>query len=274
MNSSTHQTSSGAPEPEHDLSALPFVAPCRELPTFAALGWLRLGLNDFLRAWPQSTSYGAFIALASALVSWLSLKYGSVALLLTMLGGFVFLAPLVCVGLYAISVQLARGKRVSLVDAIGEALRRHLGNEMVFALVLMVIFLVWARAGAMVSVFFPVQSNPELADLATYLGIGTTVGAVFVAVVFTASAFSLPMIVHRKVDTITAVVTSVNAVLRNKTAMVVWLALIVSGVAIGLATAFLGLIVIVPVIGHAAWHGYLDTIDASRFPPHEPDATT
>jgi uncharacterized membrane protein len=77
------------------------------------------------------------------------------------------------------------------------------------------------------------------------------------------------MIVHRKVDTITAVVTSVNAVLRNKTAMLVWVGLIVLGVIIGIATAFVGLAVVIPVLGHAAWHAYLDTIDADGFPRHE-----
>jgi uncharacterized membrane protein len=272
MNTSSKPASTGpaseVPPPEPDLSQMPFVAPCRDLSPLAPLHWLRLGFNDFRRAFAQSVSYGTLVALASVLISWLSLKYGSVALLLSMLGGFVFLAPLVCIGLYVLSEQLERGERVSIVNAIRAATHRHFGNEMVFALVLMVIFLVWARAGAMVSVFFPVQANPELADLATYLGIGSAVGAVFVAVVFSASAFSLPMLVDRKVDTITAVVTSVNAVLRNKRTMLVWLGLIVFGVAIGLATLFLGLIVIVPVIGHAAWHGYHETIDATDFPRH------
>jgi uncharacterized membrane protein len=257
------------PSPQYDRSTMPFVAPCRELKLFASVGWIRLGLQDFLRAFPQSVSYGVFIALMSVLISWLALQYGSVILLLSMLGGFVFLAPLVCLGLYAISVQLEQGRRVSLVDAVREAIHRHIGNEMVFAIVVLVIFLVWARAAAMVSVFFPVQSNPAFSDLATYFGIGSAVGAVFVGVVFSASAFSLPMLVHRNVDTVTAIVTSVNAVLRNRAAMVVWLLLIVFGVAVSVATLFVGFIVVVPVIGHAAWHGYLETIDAEAFPPHD-----
>ena len=69
-------------------------------------------------------------------------------------------------------------------------------------------------------------------------------------------------------DSITAIVTSVNAVLRNKLAMFVWLTLIVAGLVLGVLTAFVGLIVIIPLIGYAAWHGYLETIDASAFPRH------
>jgi uncharacterized membrane protein len=139
---------------------------------------------------------------------------------------------------------------------------------MLFALVLLVLFMVWARAGAMVSVFFPMRGNPTLADLSVYLSVGSAVGAIFATLTFSISAFSLPMIMHRRVDAVTAVVTSFNAVLRNKLALVIWFALICTGLVIGAATAFIGLAVILPVIGHAVWHGYLDTIDASGFPRH------
>jgi uncharacterized membrane protein len=93
-------------------------------------------------------------------------------------------------------------------------------------------------------------------------------------VTFSASAFSLPMIMHRDVDSITAIVTSINAVLRNKGAMIVWLSLIVLLLLVGVVTAFVGLIVIIPVIGYAAWHGYLETIDADDFPRHEDGITS
>jgi len=69
-------------------------------------------------------------------------------------------------------------------------------------------------------------------------------------------------------------VTSVNAVLRNKLAMVIWLAIIVAGLLIGLVTAFVGLVIVIPVIGYAAWHGYLETIDASAFPRHSVGITS
>ena len=82
------------------------------------------------------------------------------------------------------------------------------------------------------------------------------------------------MIMHRDVDTVTAIVTSINAVLRNKLAMIVWLSLIMLGLLIGLFTAFVGLIVILPVIGYGAWHGYLETIDASQFPRHSVGITS
>ena len=67
--------------------------------------------------------------------------------IIAMIGGFVFLAPLTCIGLYAISAQLERGQDVSIVRSLRAAFRRYIGNEMLFAIVLLVIFMVWARAG-------------------------------------------------------------------------------------------------------------------------------
>ncbi len=248
---------------------LPFCAPCRILEPTAPLKWLALGWQDFRRGWPQSLSYGIAMAATMATVSLLAWVYGSYWFMLAMLGGFVFMAPVLCVGLYAISAQLERGQSVSLVRALRAGFKRYLGNEMIFSLVLLVLFLIWARAGSMISIFFPATGNPELADLAVYLGIGSAVGAVFAALTFTISAFSLPMIMHRRVDAITAVITSVNAVLRNKLPLMIWFTLIIAGLVVGVATGFVGLAIILPVIGHAVWHGYLDTIDASAYPRHD-----
>ena len=248
--------------------AMPFVAPCRKLSPLAPFSWVRRGIDDLMHAPQQSLVYGLVIALLIAAVCLLAWFRGSQWFMFAMLGGFVFLAPLTCIGLYAISAQLERGQAPSLATSLGAALRRHFGNEMVFALVLLVVFLLWARAAVMVSIFFPTEGTPTAGELIAYLGFGSAIGAVFAAITFSASAFSLPMIMHRDVDSITAVVTSVNAVLRNKRAMLVWLTIIVAGLLIGVITAFIGLVVVVPVIGYAAWHGYLDTIDASAFRRH------
>jgi len=253
---------------------MPFVAPCKKLSPWAPFMWVRRGIGDLMQAPQQSLAYGLSVALMIGIVCMLAWFRGSQWFMFAMLGGFVFLAPLTCIGLYAISAQLERGQPPLMTRSIRAAFRRHFGNEMIFALALLVVFLVWARAAVMVSIFFPTEGDPTLKDWVMYLGFGSMVGAVFAAFTFSASAFSLPMIMHRDVDSITAIVTSVNAVLRNKRAMVVWLAIVVISLLIGVATLFVGLIVIVPVIGYAAWHGYLETIDAEQFPRHEVGITS
>ena len=253
---------------------LPFVAPCKKLSPWAPFRWVRAGISDLLQAPQQSLAYGLTVAIMIGVVCLLAWMHGSQWFMFAMLGGFVFLAPLTCIGLYAISAQLERGQQPLMVRSIRAAFRRHFGNEMIFALVLLVIFMVWARAAVMVSVFFPTQGDVTTAQLITFFSFGSSIGAVFAAVTFSASAFSLPMIMHRDVDSITAIVTSVNAVLRNKRAMLVWLTIIVVSLLVGVATAFIGLVVIVPVIGYAAWHGYLETIDADDFPRHQVGITS
>jgi uncharacterized membrane protein len=252
---------------------MPFVAPCRQLSIWAPFRWLRLGVGDLLRAPQQSLVYGLTVAILIGVVSLLAWSRGGHWIMFGMIGGFVFIAPLTCVGLYAISAQIERGQEVDMTRSLRAAFKRHVGNEMIFALALLIIFLVWARSAVMVGIFFPQEGEINFASMAPYLGFGSMIGAVFAAVTFSASAFSLPMIMHRDVDSITAIVTSINAVLRNKGAMVVWLALIVTGLLIGVVTAFVGLIVIIPVIGYAVWHGYLETIDASAFPRHSEGIT-
>ena len=251
-----------------DRSTMPFVAPCRSISAFAPFGWLRRGFADLKRAPRESMLYGMVMAGIMAAVSAAAWAYGTHWLMVAMIGGFVFQAPLCCIGLYAISAQIERDQDVSMARSLRAAFKRHFGNEMLFAIVLLVIFMVWARAGMMLTVFIPTEGEPGFQGLATFLGVGTLVGAFFAGVTFTASAFSLPMIMHRDVDTVTAIVTSVNAVLRNKGAMIVWMTLIIAGLLIGLFTAFVGLVVILPIIGYGAWHGYLETIDASRLPRH------
>jgi uncharacterized membrane protein len=259
---------SEVPEQPLDKETMPFVAPCRRLGLFAPFGWLKKGIADLSLAPQQSLAYGFFMALVMAIVVWLAWTRGSQYIMMAMLGGFVFIAPLACIGLYAISAQLERGHEPSMARSLRAAFKRHVGNEMIFAIALLVVFMIWARAALMITVFFPMGANPSFGDLVPYLTIGTAVGAFFAIVTFSVSAFSLPMIMHRDVDSITAIVTSINAVLRNKMAMMVWLALIVIGLLIGMMTAFVGLIVILPVIGYGAWHGYLETIDADEFPRH------
>lgn len=243
----------------------PFVAPCRRLRWSAPFRWLRLGWNDY-RAVPRiSRNYGLFIFLVCAVMAWLGWRVGGWVLLLALMTGFVFIAPLLAFALYSVSRQLHQGQRPSLTYTL-RASRRPFANAMVFGLVLLIVFLVWARAGSMVHIFFPVDADPDWGALAGFFAIGTAVGALFAGFTFAASAFSLPMLANREVDVVTAVVSSINAVLRNKPAMLTWAALIVALTSLGVATALLGLIVVIPWLGYATWHGYRETMDVSEWP--------
>lgn len=245
-------------------TARPFVVPCAMLGFGAPWRWLRAGWRD-LRATPALTMlFGTIIVAISLLVSLLAWKLGRFALLATLLSGFVFVAPLICVGLYCVSRALERGRRPALSDSFLLA-RRVAGQAGVFAIVQGVIVLLWSRAGMMVGAFFPIQQD-NVRTLFEFLAIGSAVGSLFAALTFAVAAFSLPMIADRDVDMITAGISSVNAVLRNKAVMALWAAIIVLLTAIGFATAFLGLALIMPWLAYAAWHGYRETLDPGEWP--------
>ncbi len=255
-------------------SQYPFCAPCKILSLSAPWHWLKCGLRDVRRAPVASLSYGTVMAALIMLELLMAWHYGSAWIMLSLLCGFVFAAPVACIGSYAISAQLERNQPVSFKRTLKACFRQYIGNLMVFTLVLLVVFLVWARAASMVSIFLPMSPNAAFSEMANYIIILSLVSLVFLSITFAASVFALPMIMHRNVDTVTAVITSFNAVIRNKFVIMLWGFLIGGIIVLGFLTAGIALIVLLPAIGHAVWHGYLETIDASDFPRHKVGITS
>lgn len=253
---------------ETEEKLLPFVAGSKILPITAPVKWVQQGAEDMKRAPAVSLSYGLAMTILSVLIAYGSWKFGTLGLYLGMASGFLLVGPVLAIGLYSFSCQIEQGRK----PVIGYCVREggsHLKDMLIFSFILLIVFLVWARAATAVHIFFPENADYTAIDLALFLGIGTAIGAIFSTVVFTASAFSLPMIMDRKTDAITAVITSVNAVLRNKLTMLIWATIIVSFVAVGFLTFFIGFIIILPLIGHATWHAYRETIDASDWPEND-----
>jgi uncharacterized membrane protein len=256
-----------------DHQAKPFVAPCRDLNPGMPFDWLRAGWADYRKAPGVSVAWGLIVWVLSALVAWAAWTIGNWILLLTVLSGFIFIAPLLAFALYSVSRQLADGDNPVLGRSI-KAMKIPFSNALVFALVLLIIFLIWARAASMIYIFFPAEGLPGIRDLLTFLFIGSAVGAIFAGFSFAASAFSLPFLANREVDIVTAVVSSINAVLRNKWTMFAWALLIVLLTVAGIVTALLGLIIVIPWLAYATWHGYRAALDVSEWPvlpPAVPD---
>ncbi|NDY95596.1 DUF2189 domain-containing protein [Wenzhouxiangella limi] len=253
---------SKTPTPDAEL---PMLAPCRSLKACAPLRWLKKGWADLKAAPRQSLAFGLIMVALSYAISLAAWLWGNLGLYLGLMSGFVFVGPWLAMTLYAISQRLERGERPSLARSLADC-AQSVSATLVFAVILVVVLLIWARAANTLYIFFPQTSNPDWNDLAWFLGIGSAVGALFCLVIFTASAFSLPMLMERKVDAVTAVITSTNAVLRNKPAMALWALIIMAGVLLGIVTAWLAFAVVLPVIGHATWHAYRESIDAEQWP--------
>lgn len=251
-----------------DPAELPFVAPCRILNKDAPLRWLRLGWQDLKQAPIQSLAYGFVMCLLGYALMFAGYLLGNMYTILGIVSGFILVGPFVAIGLYSISCQLQLGR----VPVLGYCLReggKHISNMVLYGFILLIVFLLWARAASILNIFYPENTDAGWNGFLIYLGIGSIVGTLFCTIIFCASAFSLPMIMDRNTDTVTAVITSIHAVLSNKKVMFLWALIIVLTVLIGFATALLGFIVLLPLIGHAAWHAYQETIDAEEWPRHQ-----
>lgn len=261
------QTMSASPlrsptPPPDELRAL--VVPCVDLTPRAPWRWLSKGWADWRRAPGLSLLFGVVIALVSVGVSALAWWLGRFALLATLLSGFVFIAPLLAVGLYCVSRQLEAGKTPRLHDSFDLA-RRIVGQAGVFAIAQFVILLLWSRAGMVVSALVPLRPG-DIEALLEFLAIGSAIGSVFASFTFAVSVVSLPLIADREVDMITACLSSIHAVMRNKWTMLVWATVIVALTLVGFATAFLGLIIVMPWLAYASWHAYRETLIVDGLP--------
>jgi uncharacterized membrane protein len=229
------------------------------------LRWLRAGWADFRRCPGIGLFYGAcFCAMGHAL---LGVFQAAPAYVLALSAGFLLMGPFLCLGLYDASRALQRGETPSL----GRSLRAWVptkGSMALFAGVLLVLEMLWGRASLVVfAVSF--TTLPDAQNLVAQMLRGqhleflitwTLVGAVFAGLIFVTSVVSIPMILDRGADAISAGLTSIRACLQNPGVMLFWGLLISAIVALSMLPWFLGLLVSGPVIGHASWHAYRATV--------------
>lgn len=232
--------------------------------------WLARGWTDFVRAPRLCLLYGTAMVAASFLLT-LGLVLADLPyLVLPLAAGFTFVAPILAVGIYEISRRLELGERPSLAGA-AIAWRRNPLQIALAGLVLLFFHLAWVRIATLLFALFFSGAAPSLSRLAEtllfspaslpFLIVGTAVGAALAAGVFAIAAVSIPMLLDRDVGVVTAIATSVTAVLVNWKAMALWAALIAIFTALGVATLYLGLAVALPLVGLASWHAYRDLVE-------------
>ncbi len=240
-------------------AALPGI---RRVAAMAPFRWLAQGARDF-RAHPlPSLFYGVCFAVMGWLIAF-TFRHAP-AYVSALVTGFFLVGPFLAIGLYDLSRRRERGLPAWLAPTL-DAWAGNAGAIGVFALVLAVILLVWARASLVVFALFYTGEMPTVAGfidqmfalsnlefLLAYL----CVGGFFAVLVFAIGVVSVPMMLDRGTDGIVAVLTSLRAFGANVPAMIVWGLAIVVLVALGFALFFVGLVVAVPVIGHATWHAY------------------
>jgi len=231
--------------------------------------WLRLGARDLALRPRVSLGLGVLVAVAG--LALISATWEVTYLAPALLGGFLLVAPFVAMPLYALSRQREQS---ALPDA-ALALRAWRGNAnsiALFGLVLALAYFVWERLAAIVFALFFTEQVRHASHLPAALPLSGqpvallvaffAAGAAVAALVFVIGVVSVPLLVDRPVDVITAVLTSLRCCARNPAAMLLWASLIAMLTALGFATLMLGLIVIFPWLAHGSWHAYREMVDS------------
>ena len=267
---------SGPPPPDnpHAHGVIPKVVPplprenphARALPWHTAFAWLRAGWSDTMTNPLPSLLYGVGVFVVSIFVVWLLYRLEFDYFLFPALAGFMVLGPLIANGLYEKSRRLEAGEPVTFAAML--FVRMRSGYQALFmGALLLGLFLLWLRAAVLIyALFFGMTAFPGMDEIVpmllttptgwALLLVGSAVGALFAAFAFAISVFAVPMLLEERTDAMTALGTSMAMVWNNLAVMIAWGAIVLGLFALSVATGFLGLILVFPVLGHATLHAY------------------
>jgi uncharacterized membrane protein len=230
--------------------------------------WLRDGAQDMIRAWPLSLFYGiVFAILGYALVH---SAWDKPHLAMALTSGFLFVAPVLATVFYCVSHRLEHHHKLPGLFVPLLSWRANPSSLGLYTVMLMFVLISWERMTAILVAMFLSGSGISLGELLSlgavqqhpdfffaYLAFGGTLALTM----FSVSVVSLPMMLHRKVDFATALVTSFMATRLNIPVMLLWAALLAGLIGVGMATDFIAMALIFPWLGHASWHAYRDLVE-------------
>ncbi|MCB1355640.1 MAG: DUF2189 domain-containing protein [Maritimibacter sp.] len=228
---------------------------------------LKAGWQDFRRAPAFGLFFASFFVLGGWLIYFQLETIERSFWIIPTAFGFPLLAPFLAVGLYCVSRRLETGHPLVWGEILGLVFREKDRQMPSMAVVIIMIFLFWIFIAHMIFALFlgfmPMtnistewQTTIFTVEGFKMLAVGSFVGAVIGLVLYALTVISLPLLLDREIDFITAMITSWQLVAANPGPMLAWAMVIAVLVVLALIPGFLGLFVVMPVLGHASWHLY------------------
>jgi uncharacterized membrane protein len=258
----------------------------RTITPWRPLVWLVYGWRDMTQVGWISFAHGLALAIVGAAI--VAIAQSRFWLLAGALSGFMVIAPVLATSLYALSRALERGETANLSVVTKTWLNwqnNHFnkwGNDywcmVQFGALLALAATGWVlTSAALITLLAPAPilgpldfvHHVVLAEDGWLFELWLAMGGVMAAPLFASSVVSMPLLLDRRVTLMQAVLTSWQTVMVNPMPMALWAALIMVFTLLGLGSLLLGLIFVIPMLGHASWHAYRDLVDASTFPTHE-----
>ena len=241
---------------------------------------LRLGWGDFNAIPTHAVVLCVIYPVLGLVLFRMVLGYSVLPLLFPLAAGFTLIGPFAALGLYELSRRRQRGEEAAAWDAVHVLRAPSFGAMLELGILLLVLFVTWiAAADAIYIATFghaPAASIPDFATrvLMTPQGwsliiVGCGVGFLFAVVALCVSVVSFPLMLDRHATAIDAIRTSLQAVRKNPIAMAAWGLIVAALLVIGSLPLFVGLAVVLPVLGHATWHLYRKVVEPDPNPPQQ-----
>lgn len=243
----------------------------RKIDSTAPMRWLSKGIADFKAVPMLSLSIGLIYVVLGLILIWLT--YNNPLYTFGLVTVFYLIGPIIAVGSYCISRHL----EAKVTPRFGQGCKALCYNPtgiVGFSIVVGFLVVIWGVITAVLfavhfgsmtmskeGLFETILANNESLP---FLGLLTLIGLAFAIVTFAISVISIPLMTHRKVDVVTAMITSVRAVKKNPMVMFIWAFAIVALIGLGFAFFFVGVALTLPIIGHASWHAYRELVVDDR----------
>ena len=227
---------------------------------------LAAGWSDFRAAPAFGLFFGGIYALGGMVILWVLYSAGAPLLILPLAIGFPLLGPFVAAGLYEVSRRLEMGEPLSWPAVLGFMAEQRRREFSWMAFIVLFIFWMWMyQVRILIALFLGSSLSrpsalPEVIFGTThgwlFLAVGTAVGAVLALILYAATVIAMPLLIEREYDIVTAIITSVKAIKVNAGPMLAWGGIVAAITTLAMIPAFMGLVVALPVLGHATWHLY------------------